>query len=113
MQNKTESITYDATFKVVATTIIDAYKKFHVQEYKDFLVAMKPKQTLLKENTWGKIGGKQVMEFIEEPLVEYPVTLFNLLRNQLSEVEMKWFQSKDGAKWFGRAYPEFKLWRGK
>lgn len=81
---------------------VEFYKKNQNEEYLAFIEQMKATKHL--KNKFGETKGT---DFIKRELLEYPAKVYSLLNNALDEIELAWFKSLDGVKWFGRTYPEF------
>lgn len=85
--------------------LVDEYKKIFPMEYAMFLKQME----INRLNTFNKFAEVKHTDAIERKIVEYPETLYVILLDKLSSEEFTWFSSKEGARWFAKKYPEFRV----
>lgn len=91
----------DIQLKIKA--LVEDYIRLFPEEYESVKRIVKDKRELQKKKT----AELENFGFVERALFEYPARLFNLLQSQLTEDEKAYFQSKEGARWFGRTFKEF------
>ncbi len=85
--------------------IVDSYKEIFKDEYALFLKQMEEvKDTQATEFAEVGNGG-----LLERKLLEYPATLEDMIKNDLSVEEFQEFKSKEGSRWFADTFKEFKV----
>lgn len=87
-------------------TIANAYKRYYKDEYEAVTRQIKMNREKMG-NKFGDLSKK--MDTVERPLTEVPETLIFLFQKALSDDEMAYYLSKDGTRWFGKSFPEFRL----
>lgn len=73
-------------------------------EWAEFQLAMKEKRA----NASDSFGEVQGSEIVERKMHEIPETLYTIFKMKLSEEDWKYFQSKEGTRWFAKHYPQFR-----
>lgn len=89
------------------TAFVNAYKWGFPDEYKA-VVAQVKKNRDMNVSATGNMTGKGLSGAGgERPIHEISETLFTILHNKFSEEELKWWGTKDAARWFAKTFPEF------
>lgn len=85
--------------------ITDQYKELSSWEYQTVVEEIR-KNRNNQANAYGSLKGDHVME---RAIKEVPETLYVLMTLKLSPEELKYWNSKEGNRWFVRLFPEFSL----
>lgn len=93
------------------TQIVEEYIKLFPSDFELFKDGVKRVRQTLKDEKWGTAEGTGSDM---RALFEMPVDLSEMLIMQLSEEEMEWFKAggadrKEGARWFVKNFPAFRL----
>lgn len=91
--------------------IVKTYIELYPSDYELFKDAVVHMRGLLQDE---KFGTAKDMGSDMRALFEMPVDLSEMLIMQLTEEEMEWFKAggadrKQGARWFAKAFPTFRL----
>ena len=91
--------------------IVKLYVKLNPQEFEDFKKGIEMMRQLKHDDyaSASSMGSKHT-----RALFEMPVSLHEMLINNLSEDELEWFKAggpnrKDGGLWFARTFPAFRI----
>lgn len=85
---------------------VKAYEDIFVYEFNQFKVGIREKRNQLRDQKFGETKG---MDFVDRVLYEVPVTLYEIFIRRLSPDDMKQLKSKKGARWFAKAFPEYRI----
>lgn len=83
--------------------VIGEYKELFAEEYNLFCNAMIDKKNLQNNDTASFGKDQQLQQFVHE----IPLTLHEMFKSMLTEDEMTFYKTKEGAEWFGRHFSEF------
>lgn len=84
---------------------VQEYERVFAIELDSFKRGMSAKRELQRDKfSTVKNGGT-----IERAILEYPETLFVIIRKQLNDKEWEYFDSKEGTRWFARKFPQYRL----
>lgn len=86
--------------------LVNAYKMAFPDECRAVIEQVKQKRTANYKAT-GDIRKLKSTEMVERPIHEISETLFTILHRRLTEEELAWFGSNQGARWFAKTFPEF------
>jgi len=93
------------------TEIVKLYVKLNLQEFEDFKKGVQMMRELKHDDyaSAANMGSKDT-----RALFEMPVTLHEMLINNLTDEELEWFKAggpnrKDGGLWFARSFPAFRI----
>ena len=93
------------------TDIVKLYVKLNPQEFEDFKKGVEMMRQMKYDDyaSAANMGSKDT-----RALFEMPVTLSEMLINNLTEDEIEWFKAggfdrKQGALWFARTFPAFRI----
>lgn len=92
--------------KVQIDECVKAYQDVLHWDYAQFLSAIKDKRTNLKDEKFGTAKGSEVVERV---LYEVPVALFDIMTRRLDVKQIKELKTKEGARWFAKTYPQYRL----
>jgi len=92
--------------KVNIDECVKAYQDVLSWEYAEFLKAIRVKREALKDD---KLGTMKNTDMIERVLYEIPASLFDILTRRLDVQELKELRTKQGARWFAKTYPQYRL----
>lgn len=84
--------------------IVADYKSLYPREYSLIVEILIEKRKLVIDK-FGRIDKNSDTR----ALFELPETLSQMLISTLSGEDLKWHDTKEGARWFVRSYPEFRL----
>ena len=87
--------------------VVSGYIEKHREEYEAFKIQLEERRG--EQNT--DFAELEKTQAILRQLGEFPETLFNLFKAQLTEGELEWFRSKEGQAWFIKRFPEFSATR--
>lgn len=91
--------------------IVETYKKLNKAEYLTVCDGIRMQRDIHADKfASAKLQGSPDMR----ALFEIPMTLNEMLINNLDEGEMEWFKAggttrKEGARWFAKKFPEFRV----
>lgn len=86
--------------------LVVQYRKLFPTEYRAVIDLVKDKRdNLLDPKTGSGLGA----DTLDRPLIEYPETLYSSIFNALSPEEFTQFFTKEGQRWFGGKYEEFRI----
>lgn len=96
--------------KINIKKIVDEYIKMFPIEYEDFKHAMQYRRATMHDAKFGTANTESGMR----ALFEMPVTLHDMFTNNLTTDQLKWLKEggsdgHEGAHWFARTFPAFKL----
>ena len=87
---------------------VEVYKKAFPEEYSQACKGIKMQRELLKDET-GIVSGEHSGASAQRVLHEIPEKLYQALVGGLDGDELTYFKSKEGARWFTKAVPQFAL----
>ena len=85
--------------------LVKDYMSVFTEEFNEFRGAAKEKISL--QNT--KFGEVKGGGLVERVLHEIPETLYVIIMKHRDESEFKWYQSKEGARWFAKNFKQFNV----
>lgn len=90
------------------THLVNAYKWAFPDEYRAVIeqVRNNRQKNYYKTGDITKLKGSSGAG-AERPIHEISETLFTILHRRLTEEQLAWFGSKQGARWFAKTFPEF------
>lgn len=99
------------TAKDKITQAVDIYIAANPEEFAVFQEAMVKARESLADERFGEAKDTQNRM---RALFEMPVALHELIHNTLSEEETAWFKEggankREGARWFARTFPAFRI----
>lgn len=86
--------------------LVTQYRRLFPTEYGEVIALVKQKRKGLIDPKTGA-GGET--DILDRALVEYPETLYGSIFNALSPEEFTAFFTKEGQRWFGGKYKEFRI----
>lgn len=86
------------------TILVTEYEQVFKAEYDAFLIGMRQKKAL-QDNAFAETG----MDVAERLLFEVPATLHSMFSSRLSIEDMEYFNSKKGARWFAKTFPQYRV----
>ena len=86
------------------TDIIVDYKTIFPDEYKAFVIQQKAVRDGLI-NEFASVKGDTILE---RRLFDTPATLHAMFSSRLESEELKWFNTKEGGRWFAKNFKEFR-----
>lgn len=92
------------TAKQLIGAYVDEYKRTFPSEWSGFLRSNADKLRASNDD-FGEVMGS---DLVERKLFEMPETLYTILTLRLSKDDMDWFRTKEGSRWFAKAYPQFR-----
>lgn len=86
--------------------VVKAYKALFPSEYMTAAqqVHDQRQNSLTKYGEFEKDAG---MEVLDRALLTYPETLYYMFESKLDKEDFQYLSSKEGARWFGRTFPEW------
>lgn len=91
--------------KLKLTGIVKMYIDVFSSEFDDFKIGIAYKRGRLKT----KFAEMKGSDLIERELYEIPETLFQLITSRLDVKELEDLRTKDGARWFAKTFPAFRI----
>lgn len=88
--------------------LVELYKRAFPNEYKMACDGVIMQRQLL-DNEMATVKGEHNGVSIQRALFEMPEKLFQSLVKELDGDELNYFKSKEGARWFTKAVPQFAL----
>ena len=88
--------------------LVEVYKRAFPNEYKMACDGVKMQRQLQADET-GKLKGEHSGTSAQRVLFECPEKLYQSFVNGLDGDELLYFKSKEGARWFTRACPQFAI----
>lgn len=86
--------------------LVGGYKALFPEEY-ETVVNFIAQNRKLQENEFASM--RKDMTMLERALFELPETLSTMLIKELKPLELEYFKSKDGGRWFAKTFPQFAL----
>lgn len=90
-------------YKSRIRVIVTEYVRLFPSEFEDF----KKGQTVARDRLRTKWGEMKSEGYIARKVLELPATLFGLLTKSLPADAFAWFKSKEGTRWFEKAFTDF------
>ena len=100
----TSSVTESTQAKI--ERLVKSYEAVFTEEFAAFRKGIRQKIDL-RADKYGTTG--KGMDFLERAILEYPETLFNLFKNNFELTDWQFLNSKEGARWFARRFPQYKI----
>lgn len=94
------------TVQKLLKVIVADYKKTFAAEFELFKKAVRQKRENQRTD-FGETG----MDFAERILFEVPETLHAMIFRRLTKEQLRYYDSKEGAKWFVKTFPDFQVTR--
>jgi len=84
-------------------TIVANYIVLDPQEFASF--CKEQKEWRKKE---ANAFASSTSDVVERKIFEIPDTLYSMLKIRLSDEDMDWFRTKEGARWFAKSFKDFR-----
>ena len=91
--------------KLKIEKIVKGYAKAYPDEFEAFKKGVKQKLYIQRD----KFASTKNMDFVIRGLYEIPETLLGLLKLKLTMDEWKFYESKEGGRWFAKKFKEFAI----
>lgn len=91
--------------KAKIRVLVQEYKELFKDEFQLFLDGIKGKADMQETD----FGEAKRMDYVDRVLYEIPATLDTMFNTRLNSEEMKYYKSKEGARWFAKAFREFTI----
>lgn len=85
--------------------IVNDYKMYFPAEYEAFKQGQPVKIDKLKN----EFASTETDSVIEQHILDYPETLYTMLKMQFVDGEWKQFDEKKMVRWFAKTFPEFAI----
>jgi hypothetical protein len=86
------------------TLVIDTYAREYPDEFELVKKAVQMKRAMMKDDKFGTIEYTGM-----RALFELPERVHALFVTNLTPVQLEWFKSKEGGRWFAKKFPVFSL----
>lgn len=86
--------------------LVETYKMGFPEEYRDACKVVEQNRKLQNDEF---ASTNQELNTLQRAVYEIPETLLTVFIKNLSEDELRYLKSKEGARWFARALPQFSL----
>lgn len=86
-------------------SVVNEYKNVYKEEYDLFCTQIK----LVQKSQTNEFSEIQNSDMVERKIAEYPETLLGVIKARLSHDEFKYFETKEGTRWFVKQFKEFSV----